>query len=110
MICIENFYYHCDECFTCSQCKHNEIAQISGDGKTLWCKSCWEHLSNHCFYCQRLFQMKMHMFVPPTLSGKIICEFCSNKLRDLRCFTCNVKIEDQKVTNIQLLFNYYCTV
>ena len=107
MIQLSNFYYHRDECFTCSHCKHNEIAQVSINGKTLWCKSCLERLSNHCFYCQKLFQTGMKRFAPSTLSGKIICEFCYNKLRDLRCFTCDVKIEDKKVTNIQLLFNYY---
>ena len=44
MIQLGNFYYHRDECFTCSQCKHNEIAQVSEDGKTYWCKSCWNIL------------------------------------------------------------------
>ena len=103
MIQSGNFYYHCDECFTCSHCKCNEIAQVSGDGKTLWCKLCWKHLSNHCSYCQRLFQMGMQQFFPPALSGKIICEFCRNKFRDLRCFTCNVKIEDRKVTKYAII-------
>ena len=103
MICIENFYYHCDECCTCSHCKCNEIARVSGDGKTLWCKSCWEHLSTHCFYCQRFFQKGMQLFDSPKLSGKIICELCCNKLHDLRCFTCNVKIEDQKVTKYTII-------
>ena len=98
MIQFGNFYYHCDECFTCSHCKRNEIAQVSGDGKTLWCKSCWEHLSTQCFDCQRLFHNGMQLFVPPRLLGKIICELCCNKLRDLSCFTCNTKTEDQKVT------------
>ena len=61
MIQFGNFYYHCDESFTCSHCKRNEIVQVSEDVKTLWCKSCWERLSNRCFHCQRLFQMGMQL-------------------------------------------------
>ena len=94
MLKIEGFYYH-QECYTCSHCESNAVDCVSKDGKILWCQSCHKNISKCCFYCQTVFQPGTKRSI---YKGNIICELCSNKVQSKRCFTCNTKIEDSKVT------------
>ena len=86
------FCYH-NGCYTCSVCGSNDVYRVSSDGQTLWCKSCYQQLGRCCCYCQTVFQPGMRSIAHPRLLGKVVCEECSNKIRQMKCFTCGKIIE-----------------
>ena len=96
MINACNFYYH-KECYSCSVCKIKDAVYcVSTNGKTLWCKTCYEKIIQSCCYCSTVFRPGVKRFTHESLSGKLVCEFCSDKLYRKICFTCNEKINKVK--------------
>ena len=107
MIQNGGFHYH-HKCSTCSHCKGKDVAHVSTNGETLWCKKCYQEFCMRCYYCKTPFQSHMKCIVYKSLLGKVVCESCSSRLKNKMCFTCNTKISDQKVyCNYELFYNVH---